>query len=325
MTSQALSVYIPVYNAERYLTRCLDSVLNQTFSDFELYIYNDGSTDNSYEICREYARKDPRILLTTGENGHSVDVLNTFLGNANGKYIAFVDNDDYLDLDYFEKMIQMLEDKGADCVISSFTYVDSEENELPWYTPQLEDGLLLSREDVLKRFLTSLDIEGFRWNKIFLKSVLTDNNFHFSKLIPGDINSEFELLSHINKAVLLNHRGYYYRQSATSYVGTMSPQKTVYFLDTFGRIGDLAVAQGLTEEGEYYRIWRRINSMFITWKKKNEYAPSDLDRFRKKCSWDRMVGCSLRKAISKVQKYKNKKESSLKFAVKTFIVWRYYS
>ena len=321
MTSPALSIYIPVYNAEKYLKHCLDSVLNQTFSDFELYIHDDGSTDSSKDICQSYAQRDPRIRLSRGENGHSLEKMNAFLREARGMYIGFVDNDDYLDLDYFEKMIQMLESKGADCVISSYTLVDSEENRLPWYTPELEDGAVLSREEVLKRYLTTLEIAGFRWNKIYRRSIFTEHDFQFPAYFPTDINGEFELLTYVDKAVLLDHHGYYYRQSATSEVGAMNPRKTIGFLETFGRVGRWAAEQGLAEEGDFYRTWRRINLMFNTWKIRGKFSPSEWKDFCRTHGWKVMIGKSLLSALLTVSKYKNGKESTGKFAAKTLIVW----
>ena len=321
MTMPTLSIFIPVYNAEKYLKHCLDSVLNQTFRDFELYIYDDGSTDRSYEICQSYARTDSRILLSRGDNGHSVMQMNAFLRNARGKYIGFVDNDDYLALDYFEKMIQMLEDKGADCVISSYTLVDSEENVLDWYTPELENGLVLSKEDVLMRFLTTLEIEGFRWNKIYPKSIFTGHDFSFPELFPTDINGEFILLTYVEKAVLLNHHGYHYRQSAGSEVSSMNPKKTIGFLETFGRIEEWASEQGLREEGEFYRTWRRINTMFNTWKSRKTFVPSEWKALCKTHGWNASIGKTLPQALRTVLKYENGKEKPLKFAVKTLIVW----
>lgn len=321
MTLPALSIYIPVYNAEKYLKHCLESVLNQTFSDFELYIYDDGSTDSSYAICQSYARMDSRIHLTRGENGHRVDEMNVFLDKAQGKYIGFVDSDDYLDPDYFEKMLQMLEDKGADCVVSSYTLVDSEENVLPWYTPELEDELVLSREEVLKRFLTTLEIEGFRWNKIYPKSVFSDHGFHFPNLYLEDINGEFILFTYIEKAVLLNHHGYYYRQSAGSLVGSTNPQKTISFLETFGQVKEWAAEQGLQEEGEFYCTWRRINTMFNTWKSRKTFAPSEWKELCKTHGWNASIGKTLPQALWTVLKYKNGKEKPLKFFVKTLVVW----
>lgn len=321
MTLPTLSIFIPVYNAEKYLKHCLDSVLNQTFSDFELYICDDGSKDSSFAICQSYAQEDSRIYLSRGENGHAFHEMNAFLRKAKGKYIGFVDNDDYLDLDYFEKMIQMLEQKDADCVISSYTLVDSEEHLLPWYTPELEDGLVLSKEEVLKRFLTTLEIEGFRWNKIYPKSIFVDHDFHFPTLYPTDINGEFVLLTYVEKVVLLNHHGYYYRQSAGSNVASIDLQKTVRFLETFDRIKGLASEQGLQEEGEFYRTWRIVNTMFQTWKSRGRLTPSEWEALRNTYGWNTSIGKSLPQALFTVLKYKNGKESPLKFFVKTVIAW----
>ena len=96
MTTPVLSIIVPVYNVEKYLARCIDSILAQTFTDFELILVDDGSTDNSGEICDEYAGKDPRIIVIHKENGGVSSARNHGLDIARGEYITFVDSDDQI-------------------------------------------------------------------------------------------------------------------------------------------------------------------------------------------------------------------------------------
>ena len=111
-----VSVIIPVYNAEQYLKRCLDSVLAQTYQDFEIICIDDGSTDNSGAICDEYAKKDSRIRILRKENGGVSSARNAGLNIAEGEYITFIDSDDYVDTDYMQTLYENLE--GADAVAS---------------------------------------------------------------------------------------------------------------------------------------------------------------------------------------------------------------
>jgi len=94
----AVSIVIPVYNIEKYLPICLDSIINQTFTDFEVICVNDGSKDNSLKILEEYAKRDFRIKVISQENGGSGSARNNGLKNAQGKYIQFLDGDDYFEL-----------------------------------------------------------------------------------------------------------------------------------------------------------------------------------------------------------------------------------
>lgn len=113
-----VSVIIPVYNTEKYLRECIDSVLAQTFDDFELLLINDGSTDSSGEICDEYAKKDRRIKVFHQENKGPANARNIGILKANGSYITFVDADDYLKKDYYKKMITISEIHYPDIIIS---------------------------------------------------------------------------------------------------------------------------------------------------------------------------------------------------------------
>lgn len=111
-----VSVIIPVYNTEKYLRKCLDSVCNQTLSDIEIICVNDCSTDNSFEIIKEYALKDDRIkLIDFKENKGAAVARNSGINEAKGEYIGFVDSDDFIDLDFYEKLYNKAHETNADC------------------------------------------------------------------------------------------------------------------------------------------------------------------------------------------------------------------
>lgn len=106
MKNQLISVIVPVYNVEKYLRQCIDSILSQTYTNFELILVDDGSKDQSGEICNEYAEKDSRIRLFHKENGGVSSARNLGLDNAHGEYICFVDSDDWVDNTYIEDMLK---------------------------------------------------------------------------------------------------------------------------------------------------------------------------------------------------------------------------
>lgn len=121
-----ISVIITVYNVEKYLSRCLDSVVNQTFKDLEIICVNDGSTDNSAEILDRYASKDKRIIIINQKNGGLSAARNTGLRHASGQYIGFVDSDDWIDIDYYECLIGLAEKNNADIVMAGMRVVDQD-------------------------------------------------------------------------------------------------------------------------------------------------------------------------------------------------------
>lgn len=324
MDEVKISIYTPVYNAEKYLENCLDSICAQTVTEIELFLYDDGSTDSSYEICRKYAEKDSRIILQRGENGTSIIAMNEFVRNSSGKYIAFVDNDDYLEDDYLEKLYRKAESTGADCAVGSYTLVDSEGKILPWYSPELTDGELLTGTEACRRFLTTLNIEGFRWNKLYKRSVFLKSGVEFKEHQPADIPAEFDLLSSTDKVVMVQSRGYYYRQSSSSYVATVAADKLLCFLETFSDITEKALNKGLHKEAWHYYNWRCINSLFNAIKNRSKYIESDWKRICKICAWNKIFKMSFWKTVHTLFQYDNERDGRLKFFLKAVIVRCYF-
>lgn len=119
-----LSIIVPIYNVEPYLSRCIDSILEQTYNDFELILINDGSPDRCAEIMEEYAKKDQRIVTIYQENKGVSAARNAGLKIAQGKYIGFVDPDDYIDQQCYEKMILALENVDADIACCNWDFLD---------------------------------------------------------------------------------------------------------------------------------------------------------------------------------------------------------
>jgi glycosyltransferase involved in cell wall biosynthesis len=319
-----LSIYMPVYNAGKFLEQAIESVLNQEFRDFEFYIHDDGSTDGSYDVCRRFAEQDRRIVLERGANGTSVVAMNRFVKEANGVYIGFIDHDDYLDKSYFSDMMRKLHETGADVAISSYTLVDSENAPVDWYTPTLKDGEILGRNQVLAKFLTSLDVEGFRWNKIYKKTIFTDNDVPLKYKFPGDIPWEFDLLSCVGSAVMVDSKGYYYRQSAGSEVATVTADKSRGFLSTFRMVGSKAENAGLVREGRFYATWRSVNSLFNCCKNRKRYSKQDWHQMKKEYNLKRWLGMNFFQVVRTVMEHGSKRDSRLKFLIKTVIVWSVY-
>ena len=124
----AISIVIPVYNIEKYLKECLDSLVNQTFKDFEVICVNDGSKDKSLDILNEYAKKDSRFIVVTQENGGSGSARNNGLSRARGKYVQFLDGDDYFEPELLEKLYNLAEKYQANISVCSSRKVDDNGN-----------------------------------------------------------------------------------------------------------------------------------------------------------------------------------------------------
>ena len=120
-----ISIIIPVYNAEKTLIKCLDSVQRQTFKDYEVILINDGSSDNSAEICQKYCARDERFKLVNQENGGPSKARNRGIDEAKSKYIMFVDSDDYIDQDMLDTLFVATEASSADLTICGY-YVEKD-------------------------------------------------------------------------------------------------------------------------------------------------------------------------------------------------------
>ena len=121
MEEELISVILPIYNVEKYLEKCLKSVINQTYKNLEIILVDDGSKDNSPQICDEYAVKDKRIVVIHKSNGGLSDARNAGIEIAKGKYIALIDSDDYVEKDYVQFLYQLIKENNAEMSICSHT------------------------------------------------------------------------------------------------------------------------------------------------------------------------------------------------------------
>jgi len=169
-----ISVIVPIYNTAKYLRTCIDSVLSQSFGDFELILVNDGSPDESEEICKSYF--DSRVKYYYKENGGLSSARNFGLDKALGEYIVFIDSDDYIDKDCLEYLVEKIEEKKADIVLCGF-YLQSGESAIP----VIAKSGLFAGEEINKAIveLKSKNLIDTSCNKIYRASFLRENNLIF--------------------------------------------------------------------------------------------------------------------------------------------------
>ena len=325
MSNPFFSIFVPVFNAEKYLRECFDSIFSQTFKDFELFINDDCSSDNSFSICQEYVNKYQNVYLAKGEkHGFGYEAQNRFVEHAKGEFIVFIDNDDYIAPNHLENIYNHLITSNADCALVSYKAVGEGGTDLGWYTPKLIDGMVLSSKEIILEYLTTLNIEGFRWNKICRRKVLIDNNIILEKDFPGDIPFTYKIISAIKDCVMVEEPTYFYRQRATSEVAQKSVANSVGMVKTHKKIADLSMNVGMDREATYYKVYRLINDLFNAWKYRNEYEKEEWRLFLNKYKWKKTLEMSVIKAFMILNHYSNLKDGKLKFAIKTIIVrWAY--
>ena len=234
--SVALSILVPVYNTEKYLPKCLDSIFAQSFQDFEVIAINDGSTDDTLKILKSYAKKDSRLTIIDKKNSGYGDSLNKALKKAKGNYIGIVEPDDYIAREMYEKLISLAKKHDADIVKASFYYYYGETNKS---TPEKlflhgEADHLLNPQTEPKVFLASPTI----WSAIYRRSLLEKNHIEFLPT-PGasyqDIGFAFKTFAVAQKVFCLNDPFYYYRQD-NSASSVKSSKKVLAVKDEFDAI-----------------------------------------------------------------------------------------
>lgn len=167
MIHRQVSTIIPVYNVEKYLPQCLDSVLSQSYSDVQVILIDDGSTDNSGTICDEYAAKDPRVVVIHQKNGGAAVAKNAGLRVATGKYLSFVDSDDYLEPGAYAHMVSQLEDSNADVIQCSFRDVFPDKS-LPHLSQDTSTDLTCIQ--YLEKYTQDWTC-GLLWDKLYVRSI----------------------------------------------------------------------------------------------------------------------------------------------------------
>ena len=213
MSNELISVVIPVFNVENYLTRCLESVVGQTLADLEIILVDDGSTDQSGEICDSYAKKDSRIQVIHKENGGASVARNAALDRCSGAYIGFVDGDDYIEPEYYEKLLQAITESESDIAVAGFAC----DNGLRIVRNKLSSRLLDSNHAVYEDYLSAAEINHMVVNKLYRASLLSDHRFPEKIKRNEDVWFTASILTKVSKAVFVPDCYYtiFFRENST--------------------------------------------------------------------------------------------------------------
>ena len=224
-----VSVIVPVYNASKYLCRCISSILNQTFTDFELILINDGSTDNSLEILRKYEVQDSRIVVIDKVNEGVSATRNLGIESAQGEYIMFCDSDDYAEPNWIQTLYETI-DKNPDssvlCAYSSLNIQKKSENKVT-----LTDVKTTTHIDISEYYYIYINnLSSFLWNKIYRHDVIKQNHIVFrTNLLEGeDLLFNIDYLKHIKDFVFIPESLYHW---VDNNVYTLSRVFNPYYFD----------------------------------------------------------------------------------------------
>ena len=217
-----ISVIIPVYNVEEYLRECLDSVINQTLSDLEIICINDGSEDSSLEILKEYEAKDKRITVIDKKNEGLSATRNLGISLAQGEYISFVDSDDYLDLNFYEKLYHSAKKYDADIACANlFRFSDKKKYYLVKYHLKR-----CTQSPRLKYIYAQVPKNNYVMNKIYNRKKLQKSNVRFEEGIYfEDIEFTHKVLCYLRFLVTVPGTKYNYRDNPYSIVNVKSDRQ----------------------------------------------------------------------------------------------------
>ena len=287
MQKDLISIVVPVYNVEDYLEKCIQSILNQSYKNLEIILVDDGSPDNCPKICDKYEKLDSRIKVIHKKNGGLSDARNIGIKNAKGKYISFVDSDDYIKENFIEDMYNLLIKYDADIACSQMKITNKTNDDVVNENKKIN---IYSSLDAIKETLYQRNIDNSAPSKLFKKELFDDICFPVGYTFE-DLDTVYKVFLKCEKIVVSNYKYYFYYQREDSILHTVK-DKTIEDL--------LFIANNMYSSLEKYEglksavLARLINAHFYVYNRtKNEKYKQDSKEFiiknRKKVLKDKNI------------------------------------
>lgn len=219
-----ISVVVPIYNVERYLGQCLDSILSQTFRDFQLILVDDGSTDDCLEICRSYEKRDPRVTVLHQKNAGLSAARNTGIEYATGEYITFIDSDDFVLPDMLEKLYSMCVESQADMSCCGYIRCGAQETAADISVASADSVVSVYTHERMKQYLSGSHIGVTAWGKLYKRTLFANVRYPVGKY-HEDVFTTYQLVHLANKVATTNQAGYIYRRNDNSITTVFSPKR----------------------------------------------------------------------------------------------------
>ncbi|MDE6569554.1 MAG: glycosyltransferase [Alistipes sp.] len=256
-----ISIIVPVYKVERYLPQCLDSILGQTFGDWECILVDDGSPDGCPQLCDEYAARDPRFRVIHRANGGLSAARNSGLREARGQYIGFVDSDDWIASQMFERLYRLITEYGTD--MSQVGYL---KEYVGYASPKrlVKQVQVIDRKGIVRDNIYGNRLPNYMWNKLFRREVI---NAEFPE---GKVFEDIAVLNHwvrdIRSAVLAPDMLYHYRMRKSGIIHTETTRRFEYFDAYREKVRELCSIEpdAISDEERSRFLWKAaINSAKI--------------------------------------------------------------
>lgn len=226
ISNEAISIIVPVYNVEKYLNECLNSIIKQTYKNLEIMLIDDGSSDRSGTICDDYAALDSRISVIHQKNGGVAAARNAGLNKSTGEFIGFVDSDDYISGDFIQKMVSAIRRYECDIVICGCLLID--ESGIPQKKKVIpEDApLVLNGHEVFEEII--LKLNNAVWNKLYRKQCIGETRFPDGTIHGEDFIFNLQCASKARKTVVISNTHYFYRMRQNSITHSKFSEKRLY-------------------------------------------------------------------------------------------------
>ena len=251
MNNPLVSIVVPVYKVEKYLGECVDSILKQTYTNFELILVDDGSPDRCGELCEDYKKRNEKIQVIHKQNGGLSDARNAGTRIAKGDYITYIDSDDYISEDYLEKLVSAAVKYDADFVQGSYTRETFQSN---------TGEHIFDPEQAFRKLLTWDTVTVYAWAKLYRRSLFDGIEYPVGRL-NEDCCTTYKLILRSNKVVCIDDEIYYYRITPNSILTSKFNVKRFELWgvpeEIHAYLGDQA--QSYKDELEYYTMRIGIN------------------------------------------------------------------
>lgn len=300
MEEELVSVIIPIYNVEKYLKKSVESVINQTYSNLEIILVDDGSTDLSYKLCEELKNEDTRIVVIHKENGGLSDARNKGIDIATGKYLFFLDSDDYIEKNTIEILYNTLKTDGTDMVIFNFIKI-FDTGEIIQENTNINSHEIVDANVLLKRIVQD---KYWRyvpaWNKLYKKEIWTSLRFPKGKLHEDEFVIH-KVLDKCERISIIPNKLLYYVQRSGSIMNNISDKNRIHITMAFVERTNFYLEHGMEKQA---------SKMFL----------NTIDRYIYKIDVSNVEkNNELKQEIKKIYKKINKKNIGLKSNIKVFL------
>lgn len=253
-----VSVIVPVYNVEKYLKKCIDSLLIQTYEDIEIILIDDGSTDSSGEICDSYSKKDSRIKVIHKKNGGLSDARNKGLDLASGQWVTFVDSDDYVTKNYVERLLSLLIANNADISIATYTYI----TEKKYKNRETGELAVMTPEIAIKRLLMDDGFDMGAWAKMYRTEYFNKVRFPKGKLFEDSLVT-CQIIAQSNKVAFESKSVYFYVNRRDSITNAKFTKRKLDLLEMTDKAAKIIIRKypGLRPYVQRRILWSRFSTL----------------------------------------------------------------